>query len=324
MRVLKSNCRRMIIAVAIIGMFVSITWANTPVDTVDIKGCENQSTCETIQSHIKDVLNSLTDLKKVAHLFSNKGLSSITELYTKTGFKCINVLYECKLINLPEGGFEIRGVRVRVDMGDTKGNPDQYLVFTLSQEFLITGVRFAMENGHYQHIIEGGKRLKDFANRQKILQFIEIFRTAYNRKDLEYLKKAYSDDALIIVGKVLEKAPQQTEMFKGSRLSSDRIKFVKLSKKQYLTNLEKVFNVNSFIKVDFDELEVIRHDSINDIYGVTLKQHWQSSGYSDEGYLFLMIDFTNEDQPLIHVRTWQSEKFPDGSVIGLYDFNPIE
>ena len=30
--------------------------------------------------------------------------------------------------------------------------------------------------------------------------------------------------------------------------------------------------------------------------------------YSDVGYLLLVIDFANEDKPLIHVRTWQPEK----------------
>ena len=68
----------------------------------------------------------------------------------------------------------------------------------------------------------------------------------------------------------------------------------------------------------------MRHHKIPEIYGVKLKQKWQSDSYSDTGYLFLMIDFINPDKPLIHVRTWQPEKFPDGSVISLGDFEIIE
>ena len=39
-----------------------------------------------------------------------------------------------------------------------------------------------------------------------------------------------------------------------------------------------------------------------------MMQSWNTKRYSDEGYLFLMIDFSNEDNPLIHVRTWQPNK----------------
>ena len=45
------------------------------------------------------------------------------------------------------------------------------------------------------------------------------------------------------------------------------------------------------------------------IFGVTLKQHWNSSNYSDVGYLFLMINFEDEMNPSIQVRTWQPDKY---------------
>ena len=50
------------------------------------------------------------------------------------------------------------------------------------------------------------------------------------------------------------------------------------------------------------------------MYGVTLKQEWNSSRYSDVGFIFLMIDFQDENNPLIQVRTWQPEKL-NGQVL---------
>ena len=44
------------------------------------------------------------------------------------------------------------------------------------------------------------------------------------------------------------------------------------------------------------------------IYGVTLHQAWRSSTYNDDGWLFLLWDFNNEEQPQILVRTWQEDK----------------
>ena len=82
---------------------------------------------------------------------------------------------------------------------------------------------------------------------------------------------------------------------------------------------------NAYIKVDFDEIEVLRHPVNPDFYGVTLKQWWTSGrkrgeGYHDEGYVFLLWDFTNENAPQIHVRTWQPEQTPKGEKFDLNDF----
>lgn len=294
------------------------------VEEVALTGCNSPDVCREIRSRLIRVLNSLDSIDSVRNDFTQDGVQSLKQLHAETEFHCVSVLYEVPLVNLPSGRFEVRGIRVRVQMGNTKGNPDQHLVISFNKQLLITDVRFSIEKHHIERILGKGERLSDFSNRQKILHFVEVFRTAYNRKDIDFLRKAYSDDALIIVGRVLEEAPQETDMMQHSLLTRDQIRFVELSKAQYLTNLERVFARNDFIKVDFDDIEVIRHDTIEDIYGVTLKQKWQSSTYSDDGYLFLMIDFIDEDEPLIHVRTWQPEEFPDGSVISLYDFNIVE
>ena len=294
------------------------------VEKVELSGCSDTSLCGEIQVRLVDILSMADAAGDLSMLFTDEGAECWTSLRKETGFYCVNVLYEARLLNLPGGGYEVRGVRVRVEMGNTRGNPDQYLVFTFDDDLLVSDVRFAIESHHYERLLQDGERLGDFANRQKILHFIEVFRTAYNRRDIEYLRRTYSDDALIVVGRVLKVAPEQPDMLQKSLLTRDQIRFVKLSKAQYLDNLERVFDNNDFIKVTFDEVEVVRHDSLIEIYGVTLRQRWESSRYSDEGYLFLMIDFLDKDRPLIHVRTWQPEKFPDGSVISLYDFNIIE
>jgi hypothetical protein len=85
-----------------------------------------------------------------------------------------------------------------------------------------------------------------------------------------------------------------------------KIEYSVQNKKQYLTNLKRVFEKNSYINIKFDDIVVTRHEGNPNIYGVTLKQDWNSSGgYHDEGWLFLMIDYEDENNPLIWVRTWQ-------------------
>jgi hypothetical protein len=76
-----------------------------------------------------------------------------------------------------------------------------------------------------------------------------------------------------------------------------------------LAGLKRCFKRNKYIDVSFEDIEVLKHPLSDKIYGVTLKQDWNSSTYSDTGYVFLMIDFTDEFEPCIQVRTWQPEKY---------------
>jgi len=160
--------------------------------------------------------------------------------------------------------------------------------------------------------------------RHQALSFLENFRTAHNRKDLNFLKKTYSDNALIIVGRVLEEKEGESDFLESSLLAQNKIEFIKLSKQQYIERLRQVFNLNSFVRVIFDDVEIIRHTKYPEIYGLKLRQRWNSSTYSDEGYLFIMMDFADPDQPVIHVRAWQPEPFEDGTVVGLGDFRIID
>jgi len=126
------------------------------------------------------------------------------------------------------------------------------------------------------------------------------------------------------VGHVVKTKKQDNDYLNKSYLSDEQIEFIKLSKSEYLERLKVVFQNNDFVRVLFDQININRHPQIDKIYGVQLKQRWNSSNYSDEGYLFLLVDFINEQEPIIHVRAWQPDKFTDGSTINIYDFEIIE
>ena len=57
-----------------------------------------------------------------------------------------------------------------------------------------------------------------------------------------------------------------------------------------------------------DDIEIKQHKKFPSVYGVNMMQGWNTSRYSDEGYLLLVVDFSDDDKPLIHVRTWQPDK----------------
>ena len=291
-----------------------------------IYSSETHPLYKTIETRLNKVINSLNDIDKseIRILFRKDAFRNFKELIDSTSLYFTDVYYNVNMIEIPEGGFEVRDIRVRIGRQDFEDDLDQYLVFTLDPDGYILDVRFAIETHQYHTIINDGKRLDDLALRHKILQFVEIFRTAYCRKDLGFIEKAFSEDALIIVGRKLKSTPAQSDIWKQSLLSRERIAFIRRDKVTYINKLKEAFEKNAFIEVNFDKIEITRHNLIPNIYGVTLKQRWRSSSYSDEGYLFLMIDFEDENRPLIHVRAWQPQPWLDGTIINLYDFVLIE
>ena len=139
----------------------------------------------------------------------------------------------------------------------------------------------------------------DLKERMMILDYVEHFRTAYNQKDLKFLRQIFSDDALIITGKVIKA--------RKSEITGPDVVYITQNKQHYLANLSRVFKSAKYIKVSFDDVTIVDHPTIKGIYGVTVRQKWNSGRYSDEGYVFMVWDFRNPDAPQIHVRTWQPE-----------------
>ena len=120
-----------------------------------------------------------------------------------------------------------------------------------------------------------------------------------------------SDDVLIITGSVIKTKPQTTDIL-SANLSNERIAYTRRSKEEYLNGLRGVYEANQYKNITFEELEVVQHAKYPELFGVTLKKLWNTTRYSDVGHVFLMIVFKDEENPIIHVRTWQPEKYADG------------
>ena len=168
-------------------------------------------------------------------------------------------------------------------------------------------------------ILSGKLPVDDSERRRVILNYCEHFRMAYTTKDIDFLRQVFSEEALIIVGNVVKTAPQG-----GSGMVADkRVEYYLRTKKDYLDRLSRAFAANKKIDVEFSNFRIMRHPSVNGIYGVSLRQRYRSDRYSDDGWLFLLWDFRNASMPLIHVRTWQPSAAVEEAedVVGISDFN---
>lgn len=259
--------------------------------------------------------------------FKNLGLStsvqkSMSMLWENSPFICTKEIIKESCIETGTG-YQIRNIPLMMKpRADRSFNETEYqeAVISFDQSGEVESFYLSIGMNLYMNVVRANKELTDLRRRQLILDYVEQFRTSYNTKDINFLEQVFSDDALIITGKVVKTKPSD-----GSFQPAEKITYKKYNKQEYLTHLKASFAAKAWIKVTFDEIEVMRHPINKDFYGVTLHQGYSSSNYHDDGYLFLLWDFRDESHPQIHVRTWQPDKYngkdlPKDEIFTLSDF----
>jgi hypothetical protein len=278
-------------------------------------GAPNSQIKATLEKNGGLLLTELNNAQGAGRELSLGGINmdgnAVTSLHTMwkiCPFRCDELEFEDYCLKTHSGGFQIRNIPVIME--PRKGerfDSDKYqeIVLNFDASGKITGVCFALSNIQYKQLMNGGgPEVTDFRERAMVVDFVEQFRTAYNRKDIGFLQDIYSDDALIITGKV-ERAPSTTDNVQVK--NQDKVTYISQTKKEYLSRLANVFKNNDRINVVFENIKINKHNK-KKVYGVKLVQHWNSGTYNDKGYLFLLWDFTDSIKPMIHVRAWQPFK----------------
>lgn len=190
------------------------------------------------------------------------------------------------------------------------------VVFTFDNHQKIDEVLFGLGKEAYNDIMMKG--VWDMDARLILANFLEEYKTAYALKDLDFIRNVFDDNAVIITGRVSNRPKNVVE--RSQYLDTQIIKYNRQTKNEYLRNLEHCFAGNEFINIRFANNDVIKAGKGGETYGIQIKQDYYSSTYGDTGYLFLMVDVNDPDNPIIKVRTWQPEKDPDFGIYGLSNF----
>lgn len=292
-------------------------------------GIDNAGIKSKIESEVSRMLTEINAAQEAGRSLNFSAMGNIETrvqqsmamLWENSPFVCTDeeIIEHCLTTGT---GYQVRNIPLMMKpTGEREFGEDEYqeAVISFDKQGNVESFYLSISMNLYMNVIKSNLELTDLRRRQLILDYVEQFRTAYNQKDINFLNQVFSDDALIITGKVI--TTKHAEGF-----TSQKIQYNKQSKEQYIKNLKGVFARNSYIKVTFDEIQVMRHPVNPNFYGVTLLQGWTSGKYHDDGYLFLLWDFTNEDAPQIHVRTWQPDKIggkplPKDEVFSLGDFD---
>jgi len=189
------------------------------------------------------------------------------------------------------------------------------VVFTMNPDGKIDNITFGL--GDQATIDIMSQPLWKEEARIMLVNFLEVYKTAFALKRLDYIESVFDDNAVIITGRVVMR-----------RNNSDADKYAQnryvirtqYTKAEYLNHLRASFASKEFINIRFAKTYVKKSNG-QEIYGIQLKQDYYSSNYGDSGYLYLQVDMTNPNEPIIKVRIWHDQIDPTvGRPYGMEDF----
>jgi hypothetical protein len=265
-----------------------------------------------------------SSMKQIVQALQTRTYDKVNSLFTTEGYDIfINLLKygNAKVLKIPELKYFVcgdmvfcRSVPMSFSFQNNRRTFVEDVIFTFDKNRKINNISFGLSKQSVDDIVSRNTWPEN--TKLMLINFMENYKTAYALKRLDYIKSIFSEDALIITGSVLKVNPNPEFRY----MNNEKVKYTRQSKQQYMRNLEMCFKSNEFINIRFADNEVRQSGKGGDIYGIQIKQDYFSSNYGDTGYLFLLIDMTDSIKPVIHVRTWQPQKNPDGSIIGISDF----
>lgn len=265
-------------------------------------------------------------IQKVEVAFRKKDYESVRSYFTEEGFGMIDTLSRYGKINVVgEQQYSFlkmndmvicRGINMQFDFRNNASfNRDVVFRFNDNSK-KIESIAFRLSSVTENDIVKKSKWSKE--SRMILINFLEDYQTAYALKRLDYLESIYSDDALIVVGHVVKKTvvPDRVQF----NISENEVKLMQYDKDTYFKNLTRTFKSQEYINLHFADTEFTKAytSSKREVYGVRLLQEYYSSTYGDIGYLFLLVDLTDE-HPLIHVRAWQPDEVELSKLMGMKD-----
>ncbi len=222
-------------------------------------------------------------------------------------------------INPTFDGWELRSIPVLTQYPTLNKQSTDSLVLNFDKKGMLNDIQFALFEGSYESALANIEDEEEIKRRQILIKFIEKYRSSFMYRDIETLETMFSDDAVIIVGRVLERTPMNKEFQYRAFGDEPDIEYITHTKRTYLDNLRRVFNRQTDLHLGFNSLKIVVKNNEPGVYSVSMRQNHSSTTYSDEGYLFLLIDF-NEPVPKIYVRSWQPGEWSQERMIEMSNF----
>lgn len=286
--------------------------------SVKTESAANLETLSKVENE-KELAGIMT---RVINAIKAKDYDSVSDCFSEDGLEMYKKLLnygQARLLGDPQFSFYTMGKRVvcrSIPMAFSfKNNRRKFVedvTFTFDENKKIECVAFGLGSQAKTDIFNKGVGAWSDYAKMVIATFLENYKTAFALKRLDYLESVFDDNATIITGHIIKKAPKvamEGESFINS--NNKLIKYTRQTKSEYMRKLKMCFQSNQFINIRFADNNVVKMGAGGETYGIQIKQDYYSTNYGDHGYLFLMVDFNDPDNPSIKVRTWQPDRNPN-------------
>lgn len=286
--------------------------------SVKTESAANLETLSKVENE-KELAGIMT---RVINAIKAKDYDSVSDCFSEDGLEMYKKLLnygQARLLGDPQFSFYTMGKRVvcrSIPMAFSfKNNRRKFVedvTFTFDENKKIECVAFGLGSQAKTDIFNKGVGAWSDYAKMVIATFLENYKTAFALKRLDYLESVFDDNATIITGHIIKKAPKvamEGESFINS--NNKLIKYTRQTKSEYMRKLKMCFQSNQFINIRFADNDVVKMGAGGETYGIQIKQDYYSTNYGDHGYLFLMVDFNDPDNPSIKVRTWQPARNPN-------------
>lgn len=268
----------------------------------------------------KDAKEYSSVLSEVLKSVKNKSYKPDPAYFTDEGldmFKRLLSYGSATILGDPDPGFYpfgdrvvVRSVPMQFSFKNNRRKFIEDVTFTFSPEKKIESVAFGLGGAAREDIFKQGGDAWGDSVKMVIVTFLENYKTAFALRRLDYIRSIFDENAYIIVGHRLQQLQNGGGDGTGFGIVP-KYEFIRKSKEEYISQLEKCFNSNEFVNINFSDNDVQKSAYGGDTFGIQIRQDYYSEHYGDQGYLFLFVDLNDADNPVIKIRTWQPERDPE-------------
>lgn len=313
---IKSNSKKKAAAPALASAEILAAQPTNDKRSIAMQNADNTDDLQQAVLAVEAAISS-NNPKSAFNYFTPEGYTLFANLMAKNGKVTLVGKAQSHNFIIADGYIIGRATNIKRQFRNGKAFMEK-LVYRFNPESRkIESVAFALTQRAENDIMNAAASWPEMS-RWAILNFMEDYQTAFALKRTDYINSIFSDDALIITGTILKKLNNAERAFDRSKsldLGGPKdIAYSQLSKTEYIDRLRKIFNTREYVHLQFEDnvTRMIDLPAINGInkgaaFGIEIKQRYESTGYSDDGYLTMVFD-TRGKLPIIHVRLWQPDK----------------
>jgi hypothetical protein len=223
---------------------------------------------------------------------SSKAIKTVLDIWIYSSAISCNISeLDMKCQKRYNGGYQIRDIPVI--MPEATGDTLQKLTVNYTGEGLIDEIYLFADS--ISTILPDKLNDSEQYRRHQIIDFLEQYRTAYNSKDLDFIAKMFKSNVDMVAKK-------------GKDFQIDKKDYYIDFNAQYLRRLKLIFAANKYINIRFTDIEIQQHPQYPTVYSVVFQQEWNMAVYKDVRYVYFVVDFENEDNPIILFSTWYPKR----------------